>query len=100
MLPVAIGVLFSLYVAIQVVGVRRNGYSKIHSNTSVSKTYIVVSIVLLAILFALFPKGHDGELTSEDIYRMLLFSLLTCASPGIVLLAGKLIGQKSYREDE
>ncbi len=99
-LPIAIGIVFSLYVVVQVFGGQRIRYSKVGSENPDLIAYVAVTFVLLAILYTLFPKSHDGELTSEDIYRMLLFSLLSCASPGIVLLAGKLIQQMRHGEDE
>ena len=99
-LPVAIGVAFSLYVTVQVFGGKRLRYAKANSENQKLFAYGTATLVLLAILFFLLPKGHDGELTSEDIYRMLLFSLLSCASPGIVLLAGKLVQQIWDLDDE
>ena len=99
-LPVTFGIVFSFYVAVKVFGGHKNRYSKVSSEKPTLIAYVAVTLVLLAILFALLPKGQDGELSSEDIYRMLLFSLLSCASPGIVLLAGKLIQERCHRDDE
>ena len=99
-IPVLIGVCFSVYVASVSLRGRRNRYRQIDSGNTNAFSYLAISCALAAILYLLLPRGHEGELTSGDIYRMLLLALLTCASPGIVLMGGKLIQQIWNNEEE
>ena len=99
-IPVLIGVCFSVYLASVFLRGRRNRYTQIDSRNTNAFSYLAISCALAVILYLLLPRSHDGELTSGDIYRMLLLALLTCASPGIVLLGGELIQQMWNDEDE